>query len=77
MLSPAMILVAFVAFSLVFELILPKKSAMYVADVWDVVSYALGGLIFYFLQKKIPARSESLSEASRDLSMKEGGKSLS
>jgi hypothetical protein len=76
-LSPAKIVLAFIAFSLIFELVLPAKSTVYVADIWDVVAYALGGLIFYFLQKKIPARAESLSEEHRDLSMKEGGKSLS
>ena len=76
-LSPAMILVAFVAFSIVFEWILPLKSDFYVADFWDVVMYALGGLVFYLLQKKIPTHSVSFPKASGDLSMKEKKKSLS
>ena len=40
-----------VLFSLVFEYFLPQQSHRYTADVWDVVCYALGGLVFYFLQK--------------------------
>lgn len=76
-LSIGMIIVAFVAFSVLFEWILPSESVIYTADLWDVVAYGLGGICFYFLQKKIPTHTGSLSEANGDLSMKEGGKSLS
>ena len=40
-----------VLFSLVFEYYLPQQDYRYTGDVWDVVCYGLGGLIFYFLQK--------------------------
>lgn len=38
-------------FSFVFEYYLPLKSYRYTADVWDVVCYFSGGIIFYYLQK--------------------------
>ena len=38
-------------FSFVFEYYLPKQDYRYTGDVWDVVCYGLGGLIFYILQK--------------------------
>ena len=38
-------------FSLVFEYYLPLQDDRYTGDVWDVVCYGLGGLIFYILQK--------------------------
>lgn len=40
-----------VLFSVVFEYYLPQQDARYTADVWDVVCYSLGGLVFYMLQK--------------------------
>lgn len=40
-----------VLFSVVFEYYLPKQSYRYTGDVWDVVCYVLGGLIFFILQK--------------------------
>ena len=39
-------------FSVYFEYYLPKHSSRYTGDIWDVVCYFLGGLAFYFLQKK-------------------------
>ena len=38
-------------FSFVFEYYLPKRSYRYTGDIWDVVCYFLGGLMFFFLQK--------------------------
>lgn len=38
-------------YSVVFEYYLPKQSYRYTGDVWDVVCYALGGIVFYILQK--------------------------
>lgn len=39
-------------FSIVFEYYLPKQSYRYTGDIWDVVCYFLGGVVFYFLQRK-------------------------
>ena len=38
-------------FSFLFEYYLPKLSHRYIGDIWDVVCYLLGGLVFYILQK--------------------------
>ena len=38
-------------FSIVFEYYLPQQSYRYTGDIWDVVCYFLGGVVFYFLQK--------------------------
>lgn len=38
-------------YSFYFEYYLPHKSHRYTGDLWDVVCYAIGGLVFYFLQK--------------------------
>lgn len=43
------ILVALVYVSVVFELILPKVSSTYIADILDVAYYILGAFYFYFL----------------------------
>ncbi|HLS29519.1 MAG TPA: hypothetical protein VK021_01540 [Flavobacteriaceae bacterium] len=40
-----------VIYSLYFEVYLPKYSERYTADILDVVCYASGGVVFYFLQK--------------------------
>jgi len=40
------IMVAVIYFSLVFEWIMPRFSHDYTADVWDVVCYLAGGVIF-------------------------------
>ncbi|MBI3135033.1 MAG: hypothetical protein HYZ14_10215 [Bacteroidetes bacterium] len=37
-------------YALIFEWMLPKKSAIYTADWLDVCMYFTGGLIFYFIQ---------------------------
>lgn len=39
-------------FSIYFEYYLPKQSYRYTGDIWDVVCYGLGGIIFYLLQKR-------------------------
>ncbi len=39
-------------FSLYFEYYLPKQSDRYTGDIWDVICYFLGGIVFYILQKK-------------------------
>ncbi|MEO5788218.1 MAG: hypothetical protein ACOH2D_07920 [Gelidibacter sp.] len=38
-------------FSIVFEYFLPQQSYRYTGDIWDVVCYFMGGLMFYILQK--------------------------
>ncbi|WP_157417805.1 hypothetical protein [Aequorivita capsosiphonis] len=38
-------------FSIFFEYYLPLQSYRYTGDIWDVVCYFLGGVVFYFLQK--------------------------
>jgi hypothetical protein len=36
-------------FSVAFEMVIPKYSTFYYADRFDVLAYALGGFIFYFI----------------------------
>ena len=38
-------------FSFAFEYYLPQLSVHYISDVYDVICYLLGGLLFYILQK--------------------------
>ena len=38
-------------YSIYFEYYLPQTSPRYTGDIWDVLCYALGGLVFYFLQR--------------------------
>lgn len=38
-------------FSIFFEYYLPQQSHRYTGDIWDVVCYFLGGIVFYLLQK--------------------------
>lgn len=40
-----------ILFSLIFEYYLPQQSYRYTGDIWDVICYFLGGVVFYFLQK--------------------------
>lgn len=40
-----------ILFSVLFEYYLPKQSYQYTADIWDVVCYFMGGIVFYILQK--------------------------
>lgn len=46
-------------FSVVFEWYLPQKSTIYTGDSMDVIMYFLGGIIFYFVQRKITQKSLS------------------
>ena len=52
-LSGAMILVASLYVSLVFECVLPLFFQRYTADVWDVVMYGVGGGLFCVFQKRL------------------------
>jgi hypothetical protein len=52
-LNTPQIIFLFLYVSLLFEFILPKYSERYIADVYDVIAYALGAIFFYFFQKKI------------------------
>lgn len=55
-LSRAMILVATLYVSLVFECVLPLFFQRYTADVWDVVMYGVGGGLFCVFQKRFLTR---------------------
>ncbi len=52
-LSGAMILVATLYVSLVFECVLPLFFQRYTADIWDVVMYGVGGGLFGVFQKDL------------------------
>lgn len=41
-----------IMYSIYFEYLLPKNSDFYIADIYDVFCYALGGIVFYILQRK-------------------------
>lgn len=55
-LSSAMILVATLYVSLVFECVLPLFFQRYTADFWDVVMYGVGGGLFGVFQKRFLTR---------------------
>lgn len=38
-------------YSFYFEYYLPQHAARYTSDVWDIVCYMCGGILFYVLQK--------------------------
>ena len=57
-LTPAMILVAWLATSVLFEVVLPQRGSIYTGDVWDVVMYGVGSLLFVVMQQQ--STSESL-----------------
>lgn len=40
------VLVSILLFGLVFEVLLPQLSPKHTADIWDMLAYSLGGLIF-------------------------------
>ena len=44
--------IAVLFFSFVFEILFPKWSDGFTFDGWDFLAYGLGGLVFYFFQKK-------------------------
>ncbi len=37
-------------FGILFEIILPKFIPAYTSDIYDLIAYLIGGIIFYFLQ---------------------------
>ncbi len=43
------VIVTWLFFSVAFELVIPKYSTSYYVDRFDVLAYALGGFIFYFI----------------------------
>ena len=45
------ILVAVIYFSVIFEWLLPLYSMDYTSDLLDVFMYAIGGLVFYLIQR--------------------------
>lgn len=52
-LSPVMILAGVAYVGVVFEWILPHFFRRYTADVWDVVMYGIGGLLYDFFQDRL------------------------
>jgi hypothetical protein len=51
--SPLLIAFTVVLFAIAFEFALPNYSSTYTADIWDVVCYAIGALIFWQYQKHL------------------------
>ncbi len=49
-LSKGMILFVFAYVSIVFEMILPRISHRYTADLYDILCYAVGSIFFYYIQ---------------------------
>lgn len=45
-------------YALIFEYFLPKFHERYTADIYDVLMYFLGGLVFHLLQKNIAYKKE-------------------
>ncbi|WP_162428073.1 magnesium citrate secondary transporter [Pontibacter pudoricolor] len=45
---------AVLLFSIFFELLLPRLSDLYTADVWDVLCYSCGAVLFHFSINKAP-----------------------
>ena len=41
------LLASFIIFSLIFEWLFPYLSAEFTGDLWDIVAYFLGGLLYY------------------------------
>lgn len=57
--SKWLILVLFVEYAVVFEWILPARSDIYTADLLDVFMYAIGCILFYFLQPQFKVHSRA------------------
>jgi hypothetical protein len=45
--TKSQVVVGLLYFSFLFEFALPKWSSDYTADIWDLVFYSIGALIFY------------------------------
>jgi len=52
-LSAAMIVTGVAYVSLVFEWVLPHFFRRYTGDVWDVVMYGIGGVLYYCFQDRL------------------------
>ena len=52
-LSKGMILFSFIYISFIFEYVLPKYYTKFTPDFFDVLSYLLGAILFYFVQEKL------------------------
>lgn len=57
LLSPLNVAVAFVYVSVLFEGVLPYYSSNYVADVFDLVAYGCGAIIYYLIQHFVSKRN--------------------
>lgn len=45
------LLASFIIFSVIFEWLFPYLSADFTGDVWDIVAYFLGGLLYYLARQ--------------------------
>lgn len=61
-LTIAMIVVSFIFVSLVFELLMPSRSILFISDFWDVIAYGLGAFFFYFTQAKFEVQNSTSVE---------------
>lgn len=48
-----LIITAIIMFTIVFELILPLYSNEYTRDYFDLLFYSLGGLMYWFYERKV------------------------
>ena len=64
LLTKGMVISSLIIVSLVFELIMPFRSVLYVKDYWDIAAYGLGTAAFWFLQRKEALSGRNLSQSS-------------
>ncbi len=57
------VVVGVIVYSVVFEYILPQISPVFTTDIWDVVCYIFGGIVFLFFQK----RDKKIFELMKDI----------
>lgn len=60
-LSWKMIFFAWIYVSIVFELLLPKFAHKFTADIFDVLVYGLGGLLYFVFQKQVIGSNSSIT----------------
>jgi hypothetical protein len=60
-LSWKMIFFAWIYVSIVFELLLPTFSHKFTADIFDVLVYGLGGLLYFVFQKQVIGSNSSIT----------------
>ena len=53
------IIITWVLLSFVFEVYLPHNNAAYTSDPLDMVLYAMGGVLFYAMQKPFAVQAET------------------